>query len=302
MEQKTKIVVALAIMFLYLASLISFASAIIVDIDYITIYPGEQGNVRIDVDNNENFDMEDVSIAIVLSAVSPTGEFISLPFTIIGNSEKDLDDLDEDDDDSASFTIKASTSIVPGDYNIPYLISYTNLDNDEKEQKQGTFGIRVSAKTDLDFGVETKGTQIDAPIVGEKGRITLEIINRGLGDIKSVSITANPEGYDLISKEKVFIGTVNAEDSDTASWEVLFTKKNPTLDVILKYNDFDNKEQIETIILPLQVYTTEEALNLGLISKSKTGIYIGVALFIIVVWVIYRTFKKRRKKKDKERR
>ena len=300
MKQKTKIIVSLAIVFLYLVSLISFASAIIVDADYITIYPGEQGDVKIKVDNNENFDIEDVSIAIDFS-----GEHTALPFTIIGNSEKDLDDLDEDDDDSVSFTIKASTSIIPGDYNIPYLIRYTSLDdviNNTKEQKIGTFGLRVSAKTDLDFGVETRGDNIDAPIVGEKGRITLEIINRGLGDIKSVSITANPEGYSLISKKKVFVGTINSEDSDTVSWDVLFKIKDPVLNAVITYNDFDNNEQVETVNLALPVYTQEEALELGLIQKSKTGVYFGIVIFVVLVWFGYRILKKRKKKKNTERR
>ncbi|MEK9185114.1 MAG: hypothetical protein AAB866_03060, partial [Patescibacteria group bacterium] len=236
----------------------------------------------------------------VLSSVSQTGTIISLPFSVVGSSEKTLDDLNPDDDDTATFTIKASTDITPGDYNIPYVIKYINSDNGEKIQQQGTFGIRVSAKTDLDFGVETQGANTASAIVGQQGKITLEIINRGVGDLKSVSVVATPNGYDLISKQKVFVGTVSAEDSDTISWDVLFKNKNPTLNVAITYNDFDNKEQTQTISLPMQVYTQQEALQLGLIKKNNSIIYIGVLIVLLVAWFVYRRVRKARKKKAKE--
>ena len=113
---------------------------------------------------------------------------MSLPFTIVGSSEKDIDDLDEDDDDGVSFIIKASTDITPGDYNIPYLIEYINAEEDnETFEKTGSFGLRVSAKTEIDFIVEVR----ENAIVGQEGKISLEIINKGLGEIKSVSVQIN---------------------------------------------------------------------------------------------------------------
>ena len=141
-------------LFLILAAFllsISFTSALLVDADYITIFPGEQGTLNINVENNENFDIEEVSINLVLASVSSTGQIISLPFTVIGGNQKDLDDLDEDDDDSVSFAIKATSGIEPGDYNIPYVITYYEQGENEKLQSQGSFRIRVSAKTYIDF-------------------------------------------------------------------------------------------------------------------------------------------------------
>ena len=52
---------------LLLVLTINLISAIIVDADYITLYPGEEGRVTLNVENNENFDIEDVSVAIDLS-------------------------------------------------------------------------------------------------------------------------------------------------------------------------------------------------------------------------------------------
>jgi len=89
--------------------------------------------------------------------------------------------------------------------------------------QQGTFALRVSARTDIDFTVDTS----KAPVQGEQGQVILQIINKGLGDIKSVSIEFFPNGFDLLSKSKIFIGTIAAEDSDTATYDVVYKSLNP---------------------------------------------------------------------------
>ena len=45
---------------------IGFASAIVVDSNYLILYPGEEGRVSLEIENNENFDIESVSIALIL--------------------------------------------------------------------------------------------------------------------------------------------------------------------------------------------------------------------------------------------
>ncbi len=296
---KNKILVTSLVLILLVS--LNFASALIVDADYITIYPGEQGTVELEIENNENFDIEDVSARIVLyeTTTLPDGTPItmSLPFTVIGSSEKDVDDIDDDDDESVKFTLKASTDIAPGDYNIPYIIKYFNAEDESEEneliEKAGSFAIRVSAKTELDFGVEVR----ENAIVGEEGKVSLEIINKGLGDIKSVSVEIIPEGFELLSKSKIFIGTVNSDDTDLASFDVLYKTTNPVLKAKVTYKDFDNKEHFEIVNLVFKVYTEEEALEKGLITKSNTSYYIIVIILIILIWFIYRKIKKSRKKK-----
>ena len=50
-----------------------------------------------------------------------------------------------------------------------------------------------------------------------------------------------------------------------------------------------------SVNLPFKVYTEEEALNLGLIKKSNTTLYIEGAAILLVAWLIWRAIKKRRK-------
>lgn len=282
MEKQTNILRISAGILLVIA-LFGVLSAIIVDSDYVTIYPGESGEVTLNIENNENFDIEEVSVALDLT---------DLPFTSIGSSEKDIDDLDEDDDDNAHFTIRASTDIIPGDYDIKYIIKYVNANNNsETYEKTGTFGLRVSAKTELDFSVETD----ENAIVGQEGRVSLEIINKGLGEIKSVSVEIFPQGFELLSGSKIFVGTVDADDSDTATFDVVYKTINPVLSAKVEYKDFDNQDQTETVNLPFKVYTRDQALELGIIKKPNYTFSI-VIVVLVIAFFIYRKIRKKRKK------
>ena len=267
---------------LLLVLIINLISAVIIDVDYVTLYPGEEGRVSLNVENNENFDIEDVSVALVLSEV---------PFTSVGSSTKDVDDIDEDDDDSVSFTLRPSTDIAPGDYDIPYSVKYVNAGNNTEDfTENGSFGIRVSAKTDLDFSAETRETAV----VGKEGQVSIEIVNRGLGEIKSVSVQVFPQGFELLSNDKVFVGTIDADDSDTATFDVIYKNKNPVFSARVTYKDFDNKDKTETVSLPVRVYTEEEALKLGLIDKSNTWLYIGIGIVVLILWYFWRRARKRK--------
>jgi hypothetical protein len=261
---------------------LSFASALSVNADYTSIFPGEEGKVNVDLHNNDNFDVEFVSIELNLGA---------LPFIAVGSSEKSVDEINEDDKESVTFTIKPSTGIIPGDYEIPYTLKYTNVDTGISTTKTGSFGLRVSAKTELAFSVESKNNVID-----QKGKITLKIVNKGLGEVKFVSVQIFPQGYDLLSADTIYIGNIASDDSDTASFDVFFNTLSPSAYAKITYKDIDNKDQSKTITLPVNVYTQEKALELGIIQKSNTLLYTGIIIVLLLIWFVYRKIKKRNKK------
>ncbi|MBA7656419.1 hypothetical protein ES703_64343 [subsurface metagenome] len=281
---KTQNLTKITFGFFLLVLTVGFAAGIIVDSNYITIYPGESEEITFEIENNENFDIEDVSLALDLSG---------LLFTTIGSSEKDVDDLDDGEEDDVSFTLRASIDIIPGDYNIPYILKYyVDVENNsEVFNKTGSFGLRVSAKTDLDFVVDVQ----DNAIVGEEGEISLEIINKGLGEIKSMSVQIFPQGFELLSKEKIFVGTIDADDSDTATFDVIYKTTNPILSAKVEYKDFDNKDQTETVNLSFKVYTKEKALELGILKRPNYIVYLVIGI-LVIAFIIHRILKKRKRK------
>jgi hypothetical protein len=287
-----KVIIAALILAFYILSIIGFTSAIIINsVDLERLYPGQSANLKIEIKNTLNEDAEDVTLRLNLAETF---------FTTIGASEDNVDAIDKDDDEKFNFEIKAPSNLKPGDYNIPYTIRYID-ENDDEQIKNGSFGITVGAKTEIDFAVETQGENSEVGIVGQKGKLTLEIINKGLGDLKSVSVEIFPQGYELLSKDKIFVGSIDAEDSDIVSFDIIFDTKNPILSAKISFKDFENNPQVETVNFPLEVYTIDEALAKGLIAKSNTMIYIGIATIVIILWIIYGQIKKRRRKnKHKE--
>ena len=242
-------------------------------------FPGESSFIRITLDNNLERDVTQVSVSLLLDKT---------PFITIGSSESSVDTLKENKIKNFEFEIKAPNDIKPGNYNIPYLISYKA--DDKIELKNGSFGITIDAKTELTFAAETENN-----VVGEKGKVSLKIINNGLADLRFVSVKLVPVGFTLTTADEVYIGTVNSDDFETATFDVIFIDNNAKLSSIVNYRDFNNDLKSEVVDIPLNVYTREKALELGLINKSYTWIYVIIVLAILVLWFIYRKIKKRRR-------
>ena len=135
----------------------------------------------------------------------------------------------------------------------------------------------------------------------EEGRVSLEVINKGLGEVKSMSVQIFPTGFELLSKDKIFIGSIDADDTDLASFDVIYKSANPSFSAKVDYKDFDNIEQTKTVNLPFTVYTKEKALELGLIQKDNSSRNTGIIVVLIIAWFVWRSFKKKRKNKLGER-
>jgi len=277
---KNKINFLIISMFIFLISL-SFTSAIVINsVEIGKLYSGKSGSLSINVKNTFGDDVSDVSFILNLDN---TG------FTTLGSSQDSEDEIREGKKESFNFVLKASSNIKPGDYNIPYEIIYTDW-NDEKITKKGSFGISVGAKTELSYGIETENN-----VALEKGKISFKMINSGLGDIGFVSVKIiSKNGFELLSNNEEYIGTIDSDDFELASFDVLYKNTGASLTAQVTYKDFDNNIQTETINLPVKVYSREKALELGLIKKSNKLTY-GLVIGLIIVWLVYRKLKKRNK-------
>lgn len=261
---------------------LSFVSGLVVDsVSMNKLYPGQTSSLTISVKNNLEDDVEDISFVLGLDDTS---------FTTSGGSEDSEDEIREGRTRSFNFILKASSDTKPGNYNIPYRIVYTDWDNN-KTTKIGSFGVTVSAKTELSYGIE-----LDNNVVDEKGKLSIKIINSGLGDIGFVFVKIiSVNGLEILSMNEEYIGTVNSDDFELATFDVLFKKTSASLTAQITYKDFENNEETKIVSLPVKVYSREKALELGLIKKDNKWIY-GVISGVVIVWFIYRRIKKKRKR------
>jgi hypothetical protein len=284
-----KKILALIVSALFLINLASAVSIENVQAD--TLSPGSQGNLRVGIQNEFNDDAIDLSFTL---------NFANTQFIALGSSEGSLEDLDSDDEETFGFRIKASNEITPGDYEIPYTLEYT-LIRDEKNStgdvikkirdkftRTGGIGLRVEAQPDLSYTSSTEDG-----IEGKKGSITVKIVNSGFADARFVSVRILPDSYTLLSESSVYIGSVDSDDFETASFDVIFKSEDSKLVAVVEYTDFENRKLTQNINLPLNVYTNEEAIELGLIQKSNTSLYGIIAAVLLVFWLIRRSIKKR---------
>ncbi len=266
---------------LVLTLLVSLSSALsVTSVDSPTLEPGEEGQLRMEIENPFDETVTDVSVNLDLK---------DIPFIAIGSSEQSIDEIDEDDEEVFVFTIKVGSDVLAGDYSIPYTISY-ELDNDEKT-KSGTIGVKVSADPQLSFSVETQNA-----VEGAQGQLNLKIVNKGLFEARFVSVKILPQGFTLLTESEVYVGTIDSDDFETASFEVVFNK-NAHATAIVEYRDFENNVLTETVDLPVTVYSKERALELGLTQRSNAGIYTALIILLILIIIIWRILKKRKRLK-----
>jgi len=291
-----KIITLTLILFLVMLTT-SYASAALIleNVNQGYLYPGSEASLNIKIANDFNYDVEDVKITLIFNSLTSTGSIdFSKPtlFSSVGSASDEQDSIDEDDSESFSFTIKASNSIEPGNYNIPYQISYTGLNNSAVTET-GSLGISVNSKTSLDFSISQTGK-----VIGMKDKITFKIINKGFGEVKFLSVKVNePIGYTLLSEDKVYIGSIASDDSDSASFDVILNKANPSFSATITYKDFENNDKTQTLNFDLTAYTKEKAIELGLIKKSNAPFIVGIIILVVIVWFVVRMIRRARKRK-----
>ncbi len=260
--------------------MIGLASAVVIkNVDTETLIPGDSARIKIVVENILDDDIEDVSLSLDLTG---------LPLSSIGSTEDIIPDIESDDEEDFGFIIRASNNAIPGDYNIPYTLTYKNLTT----PKTGTIGITISANADLTFSIDSEN-----PVIGRQGKISLKIVNKGMADARFVSLRILPSGYILLSRSDIYIGEINSDDFETENFDVVFNSANPLLTAIVEYTDFDNSVISKNVNIPVTVYSEEKAIELGIIKKSNAKLYLGIAVGIILIWIIWKRIAKRRKRK-----
>ncbi len=261
---------------------LNLSSALIINsVTTDTLTPGQEGIIRIEIENPFDDKVEDVSLNL---------QFTNLPFIPIGSSEQSIEEIEDNEEEVFVYRIKSSSNIAPGDYEIPYTLKYV-IDSVEKS-RIGAIGVKVQANPDLSFSISTEN-----PVQNKQGSITLKIVNKGFSDARFVSIKALPEGFTLLSEDEIYIGTVDSDDFETATFDVIFQNQNSDFVAVVEYKDFENKKIIENVNLPIKVYSEEKAIELGITPKNNTLIYVAIAIAIVFVIILWRVLKKRRRLK-----
>jgi hypothetical protein len=290
---KTKFLILLTVIFIaqiYLASALTISS---VSSNPNEVQPGEKFSLDLKIENNLEDDVENVIVSLILNdKINP------VPFAPYqSSSEYVIDEINNGDDEKASFDLIAFADAISGTYTIPVQVSY-KLNNGTQGplESLGVVSIIINAKPKID--VSSGGNVL---IRGINGKISIKVINLGLGDAKFLSISLKQiSGMQITNSDKVYIGNIDSNDFDTADFNVFVNADAPSsvnLPVELTYIDSRNNEITENKIISIKTYTAKEATELGLISGNNTFLIIVSLVGFLVLFLIYRRIRKRNKSK-----
>ncbi len=289
MKTHTKLIIALAILMIYILSLAGMASALVVksvSTNPAEIAPGETSVIEIELENDGENSIIDTSVVLDLKDV---------PFAPYGSSSEDsIDEIEEDEDETARFGVIALNNAKSGIYKIPMIISYD--DGNSVKTRSSLISLTVNSKPVL--GIEAEEGLL---LKGVKNELAVRITNKGLSDVRFLEVELGSSSYtDLLSQKKVYIGDIDSDDFDSAGFQIFFKKNSPDkviVPVTLNYMDATNSVKSESFDLVLNVYSREKAIELGLMKQSYTLYYIAGVVLVIVIFFVYRSWRKRKRLK-----
>ena len=241
------------------------------------VSPGNQVELSVTLENVGNDDINDVLVSLDLSQV---------PFAPLrSSSEKIIDRIRDDDEETVRFYLVVLPDASPQIYKIPIKISYNDT------IKTSLISLEVTAIAKLDLILE----ESELVKVNDKGTVTLKFVNSGLTQIKFLKVTLQDGlSYEILSPKSLYIGEVDIDDFETEEFLIISKIKNPRLAINLEYTDSNNNEFKETKYLDLNVYSLEEAKQLGLIKTNFTGIWITFIMLVVLVIILYRIFRRKK--------
>tara|TARA_Y100000310_G_scaffold263977_1_gene274481 strand:+ start:7772 stop:8995 length:1224 start_codon:yes stop_codon:yes gene_type:complete len=248
------------------------------------IPPGGMSSTNIMVKNFADSLLKDIKFTLDFrDSTLPLAPFQS-------SSQQRLAKLRSDFQGGLEFNIQADPNAAPGLYKVPLNITY----NDEKGNSYAINDVLPLTIGDIpELNTYIKKTTVLQP--NKDGKVTIEIANAGTTDVKYMSLTLLPsEHYTLISPTNYFyIGDIDRDDTESEEIDI-FTSSLRTLriPVELQYKDASNTELTQQVNLEMDLYSALQLRKLGVLERTKLGLYGTLLIIGGAGYLVYRRRKK----------
>jgi len=235
------------------------------------VLPGERLRLSIILENVGSNKTEDILVKLDLD---------KLPFApLVSSSEQVIDEIKKDNEKEVFFDLVALPNADAQIYKVPVEISYSQI------KKTSLISLEVNSKVNLDLILDSS----ELIKINDKGKVILKFVNNGLSQIKFLKVILQESpSYEIISANSIYIGEIDVNDFETEEFTIIPKTKNPQLFFDLEYKDFNNNEFKEKKAVNLNVYTTQEAKELGLVSQGYNWVFIILIIIVLVLFFIYR--------------
>ena len=258
--------------------------------------PGNYVSLWVSVQNWGNDDLRDVCLRI-----KPEFPFYLDPWD---NGIECIGILGAFKDKEIEFKLKVDEGAIEGDNTIDIVWCDDSKCQTEYKTKTVTINVKTGGSPDMLTILEDS----DVFLPNSKGEATMGIINKGKLDIKFMTVTLQPsEDYEILSPDKLYIGELDSDDSDSAEFTLYMNAGKKlmgveiiTLPVKFEYSDANYKQYTEQRNIPLKVYSSTDAKKYGLVQTSSGVMYfVGLMIFIAIGYFGWKWWKKRNKKTHK---
>ena len=243
------------------------------------IFPGDEINLQITVDNVGDSTVDAILIRL---------ELLNLPFAPVGSStEKSIDTLRSHRRETVYYTLRSLPDTVPQIYKIPVTITHDALTT------SSLIGVEVTANAQLEVLMDNfEGLSVD-----KSGTVKLKFVNNGLIPLQFLKVTLKESSlYDILSPPAVYIGDVAVGDFESEEFILIPKLADPILSLELEYRDANNHLFKESKLVQIKAYTLEQAQQLGLNGNTFSYLpIITLAVVLIVAFFIYTKIKKRKR-------
>jgi hypothetical protein len=270
------------------------------------ISPGSAGKLSLKLTNLASSSMKDINVKLDLTLSniprSPTGAessllYDALPFTPVGSSdEKRISSLAAGKSADFNFDILVYPGAVSKVYKLPIIVTYKDLLGNEVTRNE-IIGIIVGAEPDIYVVIDKSDL-----IAGQKsGTISFKFVNRGVSDIKFLDvILKNTADYDVVSSGEEYIGNVNSDDFESASFSLYLSNnvnkdKNSAIHFPLEisYRDANNVAYIKDFNMTYKIFTAEEK---GLAKSNRLLVIVLIVVVMLAALYFYRRWERKRHK------
>jgi hypothetical protein len=265
------------------------------------IVPGTETKVTFVLENLADNSLMDIKLNLgilteVTSATSVT--FRELPFTPIGSgNEQTLKGLQSGQKAEIAFNIFTDADAASKVYKVPYTLTYSDSSGADFA-REGIVGWLVESEPDITVNID----KTEVYSAGAKGAIEIKLVNKGFSDIKFLDVKlAEGNGFTLLSNPEVYIGKLDSDDYETASYTLMVgkdAKDKITLPLHVEYRDANGQLFVKDLPLELKLFSGAELKQRTNGKSSPIGLLVTIAILAIVGIVIYRKIKKSKKKKE----
>ncbi len=248
--------------------------------------PAQEGFIVLLLENSATSVLRDITVKLDLAQ--------DFPFAPVeSTNEKRITILNAGEKLELKFKLKAAPSAESRIYKLPINITYFD-DLGKAYSRSMATALEFSSSPDVLLLLES--SEINK--AGLRGRVTVSVVNRGLGDAKFVTASIGKSSdFELFSKSEIYLGTINSDDSSSIDLDVFVfnsTTGHFSIPVGLTYvDDFNNEfgldRNIEVKLYSedeLRAFNIEGDSNLPLIIGGVVGLVALLLLFNFIKWFV----------------